>query len=278
MRPNANRLDNNEASTWIAYTDFLTTVLILFVIIGFVALSRLRAITDDLSQAQLLGEVLDADSKRLLEGCFVYLGDKQARTDELGKFSFNNIELSHGAKLSLRVEAEQYLTYAELIELKLGRNFKPIKLTRPQARKKGDIKVETLPGDAFFEVGSAEIKKEALATLTELGKQFREALQPDDVIVVQGHTDDQPYKTNSKSNWGLSGERAAAVCRVFQEARFGVQIPGHQLLAMGYGSFQPLEKLEPSDNATVQENKRRRNRRIEIRKMKGAEVLSAKTS
>jgi chemotaxis protein MotB len=131
-----------------------------------------------------------------------------------------------------------------------------------------------LEGDAFFESGRAQIKPEALEKLKELGHNFKLGLQTDEVIVVQGHTDDVQYQNQSKSNWELSGERAAAVCRVFQEPNYGVNISGRQLLALGYGEFRPRAIIDTSDPPDIVKDKRAQNRRIEIRKLKGAEVFA----
>ncbi|MEW6733402.1 MAG: OmpA family protein [Acidobacteriota bacterium] len=261
----------DESNTWIAYTDFLTAVLILFVIIATAAVSRGQS-----ERANLYGQVIDNKTKALLSGCVISLATTESRTDKEGKFSIEKIDLSMRRYFNLVVTVEQYEPYKETIELKGGDNFKTILLNRSQDRGKGDLTVELLDGDAYFEVGSAKIKPEALAKLLELGRRFRAQLRSDEVIVVQGHTDDQPYKTEAKSNWELSGERAAAVCRAFQEEKYSVGIPGYQLLAMGYGEFHPLEIIKPDDLPTVKESKRTKNRRIEIRKLKGAEVFASR--
>lgn len=132
-----------------------------------------------------------------------------------------------------------------------------------------------LPGDAFFETGEAALRPEKVKELIELGRTFRKDLKADEVIVIQGHTDDQPYDTVERTNWELSGDRAAQVCRVFSGPDVG--IPGKQLIIMGYSEFSPLREavIAAGDSAEVINAKRAKNRRIEILKLKNADVLSS---
>jgi flagellar motor protein MotB len=149
-------------------------------------------------------------------------------------------------------------------------------LIKPEDKKNGEVTSKRLPGDAYFESGKSELKPKAREELIKLGQEFRADLQPDEVIVIQGHTDDVPYDSGGRTNWELSGDRAAVVCRVFQGSE--VNIAGRQLIIMGYGEFSPLPDalLKPEDSATAIDDKRARNRRIEIIKLKGADVLSTK--
>lgn len=172
------------------------------------------------------------------------------------------------------------LSFISFINLETVRK----QLNKPEAEGKGMVKPELLPGDAFFESGRAELKPEKINELVELGERFRKNLKSDEVIVIQGHTDDVPYKApegtpgelSGKSNWELSGERAAAVCRVFQGPR--VNIPSKQLIIMGYGEFRPRAPVYiPGDSEKVLKDKREMNRRIEILKLNNADVLSTRT-
>ena len=262
----------DESSTWIAYADFLTTVLILFVIIAFVALAK--ANTDAEVDTTLSGKVLDESTQQSLAGVEVTLGDIRTVTDREGKFRFEKIDIKGGLFKRLQASFKDYLPYNDTIGLVQGNNSRQISLQKP--RENGSVSVITLPGDAYFDRSRAEIKREKIDELIEQGHKFRDGLKPGEVIVVMGFTDDLPYHTDTKSNWELSGERAAAVCRVFQEEKYGVIIPGNRLIAMGFGEFNPLEAIKPGDSPDARETKRAKNRRIEIRKMKGAEVFSSR--
>ena len=271
------KLRQEESHTWIAYTDLLTTLLTFFVILSFAGMIRVRsleAMTDQLERANLSGEVLDGTSKQLIPEASVQLAGSVTKTNQDGKFFFRDLDLAGGPHMRLVVQAPTYETYSETVELQKGANSKTIYLFRSEQGNEGEIQVQMLEGDAFFESGRAEIKPDALQKLIELGQHFKDSLQPDEVIVVQGHTDDVQYRVEQKSNWELSGERAASVCRVFQEPKYEVNIPGKQLFALGYGEFRPRVVLEPGDSEATISDKRAKNRRIEIRKLKGAEVFA----
>ena len=71
------------------------------------------------------------------------------------------------------------------------------------------------------------------------------------VLQVDGHTDDKPIKSPQfPSNWELSTARAIAVVKFLNEQG----IANENLVAAGYGEYQPLS---PTDTA--------RNRRIELK-------------
>lgn len=278
MRGRTKKTGNDDSNSWIAYTDLLTTLLTFFVVVAFVGAARVRSLeaaaVDKAMRAELHGRVFDAASRQPLAGYTVRLASAQTRTASDGRFFFSDLDLSAETQPQLIVGGANYETYSEKISLVSGFNSVTIYLLKTEQTPEGELKVEMLDGDAYFEVSRAEIKPGAMAELTELGKRFRESLLPDEIIVVQGHTDDQPFRLPGKSNWELSGERAAAVCRVFQEAKYGVNISGKQLIAMGYGEFRPQVAVEAFDDPGEAETKRARNRRIEIRKLKGA-VFSA---
>ncbi|MFO8155103.1 MAG: OmpA family protein [Pseudomonadota bacterium] len=111
----------------------------------------------------------------------------------------------------------------------------------------------------LFDTGSARLTMEGYRLLLRLG----ERLDPDgdDVIRIEGHTDNVPVgpglTSDFASNWELSATRAVAV------ARFLVQEVGldpERIQAMGLGEHHPV-----ADNDS--EAGRARNRRIEVRMM-----------
>jgi chemotaxis protein MotB len=82
--------------------------------------------------------------------------------------------------------------------------------------------------------------------------------QKDQIVLVEGHTDNMPLgpslKARFPSNWELSVARAAAVARFLQEE--GLLQP-QRLSARGYSYYRPV-----ASNKTIAG--RRQNRRIEI--------------
>lgn len=71
--------------------------------------------------------------------------------------------------------------------------------------------------DAFFEVGTASLKKNAHNMLTIIGKQMSEL---DNKIVVEGHTDSRPFSNGHQgySNYELSADRANSARRALIES------------------------------------------------------------
>lgn len=111
-------------------------------------------------------------------------------------------------------------------------------------------------GEVLFASGSDELSPEGLATVQRLAPALAQLLQtePDQMILVGGHTDDVPIANQRfASNWELSAARATAVAR----ALIGAGLSPARVLASGFGSYHPLTGNHGPDE-------RRRNRRIEV--------------
>ncbi len=108
----------------------------------------------------------------------------------------------------------------------------------------------------LFDSGSIEINEKGKALLRALAESIRQ--QKDQIVLVEGHTDNMPLgpslKARFPSNWELSVARAAAVARFLQEE--GLLQP-QRLSARGYSYYRPV-----ASNKTIAG--RRQNRRIEI--------------
>jgi chemotaxis protein MotB len=103
----------------------------------------------------------------------------------------------------------------------------------------------------LFDMGSSELKAEALPLLQQTAKLLREG---DLQVRVEGHTCDLPIRSaRFPSNWELSAARAAAVVRFLTTTG----IPAKRLAAVGYADSQPLLAFTSDEN-------RRRNRRVDI--------------
>ena len=125
--------------------------------------------------------------------------------------------------------------------------------------------VEVVPTEKGFKViilekilydsGSYEINTEGRRLLSLLAQTLNQSRTQS--IVVEGHTDNLPLKTDlmikSPSNWELSAVRASKVARILQEEG----IDPRRLSVKGYSYFAPIA---PNDTPEG----RRQNRRIEI--------------
>ena len=114
------------------------------------------------------------------------------------------------------------------------------------------LRIELMEGpqDTFFDSGSAKLKSDTERLLAAIAKELG---QVSNDIVLEGHTDAQPYSsTTGYSNWELSADRANAARRVME--RFGLgerQVKG----VRGYADTRPRIGDAPLDP---------RNRRVSI--------------
>ncbi len=120
---------------------------------------------------------------------------------------------------------------------------------------KGQLTVSVLD-KILFKSGRADILP---AGLVVLGKVTKVLEQTDDMIRVEGHTDNVPISERLKekyfSNWELSAARAASVVRYFQHGEH--KIDPLRLEAVGFAEYRPLAPNDTDAN-------KQRNRRVEI--------------
>ena len=119
----------------------------------------------------------------------------------------------------------------------------------------GKLKV-TLVDKILFDTGKVEIGKRGKEVLLELADTLRE--NKDQVVVVEGHTDDVPIGLGLiekyPTNWELSAARAVGVVRFLQEKGW---LEPKRLSAAGYSYYKPVASNDTAEG-------RRQNRRIEI--------------
>ena len=114
------------------------------------------------------------------------------------------------------------------------------------------------PEDVLFDLGSAEIRPEAIPVLKEFANQVMSGSNEGMRVLIVGHTDDQPISRSGTAvkhptNWHLSTDRADQV--IMELERMGVS--PERIAAMGYSRYQPL-------GTTTDEPTRQRNRRVEL--------------
>lgn len=106
----------------------------------------------------------------------------------------------------------------------------------------------------LFKSGKFDVTEQAKAVLGKVATVLKN--QPDIEFMVEGHTDNVPYKGNSQllDNWDLSVKRATSVVRILQN-QYGLD-PA-KMSAAGRGEYSPLM---PNDSA----ESRAANRRTRI--------------
>ena len=111
-------------------------------------------------------------------------------------------------------------------------------------------------GEVLFASGSDELSPAGRHALAQLSAPLTALLatEPDQMILVGGHTDDRPIATpRFASNWELSAARSTAVAR----ALVADGVPPARVVASGFGAHHPRTPNTSDDD-------RRRNRRIEV--------------
>ncbi|HEU4705446.1 MAG TPA: OmpA family protein [Sphingomicrobium sp.] len=115
--------------------------------------------------------------------------------------------------------------------------------------RSGELLLLRLPASGTFDVGSADIKPQAMSTVAEIGltlKKFNQSL-----VDVLGHTDSTG---SAASNQALSQKRAESVARQLRAKG----VSPARIATRGYGASNPI-----ADNAT--DAGKAMNRRVEIK-------------
>ncbi|MFT3911067.1 MAG: OmpA family protein [Ferruginibacter sp.] len=126
----------------------------------------------------------------------------------------------------------------------------------------------------LFEIGQSELKEEGKKIIASVGETIKNNLECINEIQIQGHADTTPINLLTdkyKSNIELASARATTVFNFLNEKCF--IDPSLNLMSItSYGEFKPAERKNSRtdwnrkklNEANDTEDKRRRNRRIEI--------------
>ncbi|MGB7393182.1 MAG: OmpA family protein, partial [Pricia sp.] len=115
-----------------------------------------------------------------------------------------------------------------------------------------DIEISVEKGVVFvsisdkllFSSGSYNVTNRAKEVLGKVAKVVNN--KPDFELMVEGHTDDVPYRSGVLlDNWDLSVKRATSVVRILQDD-FGVD--PKRMTAAGRSEYMPLSQTEKSKN------------------------------
>ena len=103
--------------------------------------------------------------------------------------------------------------------------------------------------EIHFDYNSADISKDSMSSVQELGKALSNASLKGSTFVVAGHTD---AVGGEDYNQGLSERRADTIKRYLTE-KYGIN--GSDLVTVGYGKTKPKDPNAPMDPA---------NRRVQV--------------
>lgn len=214
--------EENEDTVWLlSYADLMTLMFTFFVMLYS------SVVKDD-------GETLRKTLSAYMQGSGADNGGQGA-----GGGSADAIETLKKS-MSARIEAEQIMHDVQVEVRNQGLNI-------------------TFSSNLLFDLGSANLRVDALKPLASVIATLKERA-PQMRVRVEGHTDDNPMvrKTGRfRSNWELSGARAAQIASLFEEAGY----PAENLMAVGYGSSRPVAPNRTPAGAADPEGQRR-NRRV----------------
>lgn len=130
-------------------------------------------------------------------------------------------------------------------------NFEGKGLTVEQRDGKVYVSMEN---KLLFSSGSWAVGTEGRQAVMQLGEVLGQ--NPDISVLIEGHTDNVPYRRNNQlyDNWDLSMKRATSIVRLLQE---NAQIDPENLTAAGRGEYAPVASNETAEG-------RASNRRIEV--------------
>jgi len=106
----------------------------------------------------------------------------------------------------------------------------------------------------MFKSGKYDVDPKGAQALKQLIPVLEK--NPDINILIEGHTDDVPYKGNEVllDNWDLSTKRATTILRILVN---GTKINPARVTAAGRSQYVPLDKAKTPEA-------RQKNRRTEI--------------
>ncbi len=205
---------------------------------------------DDMTQAR---EKWDAERDKLIKELSDLKAEYEkkilALKDEIANL---NEELSDLKKLTDKQKAELSRMENQASELEKQLDAE-IKSGDIRLKKFHNRLVINIDDRISFDSGYANLKKGVLPSL----KKIREILSqfPEYSIVVEGHTDNIPMKSQKfRDNWQLSTERALAVLDYLLEDK---NLNPVRFSAAGYGEHKPLVSNATKENRAL-------NRRVDI--------------
>lgn len=189
----------HHGGAWkVAYSDFVTALMALFIVLWILGQDDSikeniqHYFNDPIGFAGGKGpSIIDGNGNKIISPKIMQdLDQKEVereRLEEMGENLTNNL---------------QNLDFQNIIEQI------DIEVTEEGLR----IEIMETGKDAFFEVGTASLKKTATEILSTIGKQMTEL---DNKIVVEGHTDARGFSNglNGYSNYELSADRANSARR-----------------------------------------------------------------
>ncbi|MGY0391486.1 OmpA family protein [Bizionia sp. KMM 8389] len=188
-----------------------------------------------LAQLEAKEQALEAENARL-EKLKQELGDRSNRVAELeGMIAAKDADMKR-----LKDAISNALT-----------DFEGKGLTVEQRGGKVYVSMEN---KLLFQSGSWAVGTQGKKAVNQLGAVLAD--NPEIAILIEGHTDNVPYRGNGQlsGNWDLSTKRATAIVNILRD---NAQIKPENLTAAGRGEYAPIATNDTAEG-------RAKNRRIEV--------------
>lgn len=242
--------DGSGGLRWLlTYADMITLLLALFVYlfsISTVSAAKMAAFQQSFANYFGIGTIPTGLMSPSGGDSVLPLPGMRRPSDQPGE---ERRKQSRIRSLAPMLRREQYRELQQELSKLLPELVKDERLTFEENREGMIIR---LRDSALFGLGSAGMDEGAQMALDVIAESLRAISNP---IRVEGHTDNVPLRGGTyRSNWELSGARAAAVVEYFIDS--GGIAPERMSLA-GYGEFRPVEENLPGTGNP-------RNRRVEI--------------
>ena len=236
---------------------------------------KINTLNDELlAKMQAKNAMTDAEARRLLAKLQLLQEDLQKREDALKLAKFKLVtDKNHLDSLNIALQQKQEAlskTSARVAELErmiaakdsaltafknrlkealLGFNGKGLTITQ----KNGKVYV-SLSEKLLFKSGAWKVDPKGAQALKQLADVL--AKNPDINVMIEGHTDNIPYKGSNgiSDNWDLSAKRSTSIVKILLKNK---ELDASRIIAAGRGEFVPL-----ADNKTKEG--RSKNRRTEI--------------
>lgn len=234
--------EHNNSERWLlSYADFITLLMIFFVIMYAMSQS-------DEAQYEELTRVLSVEmGNGGQEG--INLLDEKGKTYKLTDEEI--AELSDDELTQLPEEEKQKVLKNRIDEYVKENDLSDAVSTSVEERGL----VLSFKDSLLFDSGQSTVKDIEMGQFITIGKMLNHPMLKDSYIRVEGHTDDVPINSSSyQSNWDLSVLRASNVTQILIEKS---GIAPDRVSVIGYGEYRPL-----TENRT--EEGRKINRRVDI--------------
>ncbi len=177
-----------------------------------------------------------AKERELLEKMQQDLAERSARIDELERLISEKEALLNRVKQSLTASLDEFKQQGLQVYMKNGKLY------------------VSMQNKLLFDSGSWKLKSQGASAIGKIAKVLAD--HPDIEIMIEGHTDNVPYRGNQfiEDNWDLSVKRATTVVRQLLKNK---NLAPERFIAAGRSKYHPVAPNDTPQNKA-------KNRRIEV--------------